>query len=240
MSGRLPSLRPAANRPTMIMVAIEGIDGSGKGTATRAVCALLEDAGLTVATQSFPNYGKTAAAHAVQAVLNGEVKVDSAYYLASLFALDRAETFLTSTMPQVDVVVFDRYVLSNAAFQMVRLPEDERDAFLTWLFDYEYGRLGIPRPDLNILMRIDPEIAARLVARKAARSYTTATHDAFEADDTYQQRVSDAYSSIATRQINGPWAVVEVADADGMKTPEAIAAECHALIRAAMDARAGG
>ena len=222
----------------MIMVAIEGIDGSGKGTATRAVCALLEGAGLSVATQSFPNYGKTAAAHAVQAVLNGEVKVDSAYYLASLFSLDRAETFMTAKLPDVDVVVFDRYVLSNAAFQMVRLPEGERDAFLKWLFDYEYERLGVPRPDLNILMRIDPEIATQLVARKAARSYTTATRDAFEADSTYQQRVSDAYSSIASRQINGPWAIVEVANADGMKTPDAIAAECLTLIQQAIAGKA--
>ena len=222
----------------MIMVAIEGIDGSGKGTATRAVCALLEQAGLTVATQSFPNYGKTAAAHAVQAVLNGEVKVESAYYLASLFSLDRAETFMTAKLPDVDVVVFDRYVLSNAAFQMVRLPEDERDAFLNWLFDYEYERLGVPRPDLNILMRIDPEIATQLVAKKAARSYTTAIRDAFEADSTYQQRVSDAYSSIAARQVNGPWAIVEVADADGMKTPDAIAAECLTLIQQAIAAKA--
>ena len=222
----------------MIMVAIEGIDGSGKGTATRAVCALLEQAGLSVATQSFPNYGKTAAAYAVQAVLNGEVKVDSAYYLASLFSLDRAETFMTAKLPDVDVVVFDRYVLSNAAFQMVRLPEDERDAFLNWLFDYEYERLGVPRPDLNILMRIDPEIATQLVAKKAARSYTTATRDAFEADSTYQQRVSDAYSSIAARQVNGPWAIVEVADSDGMKTPDAIAAECLALIQQAVAAKA--
>lgn len=222
----------------MIMVAIEGIDGSGKGTATRAVCALLEQAGLSVATQSFPNYGKTAAAHAVQAVLNGEVKVESAYYLASLFSLDRAETFITAKLPDVDVVVFDRYVLSNAAFQMVRLPEDERDAFLNWLFDYEYERLGVPRPDLNILMRIDPEIATQLVAKKAARSYTTATRDAFEADSTYQQRVSDAYSSIAARQVNGPWAIVEVADSDGMKTPDAIAAECLTLIQQAIAAKA--
>ncbi|RYG10332.1 MAG: hypothetical protein EON96_16910, partial [Caulobacteraceae bacterium] len=197
------------------IVAIEGIDGSGKGTTTRGVKARLEAAGLSVATLSFPNYGKTAAARAITEVLNGEIKVDDAYYLAGLFALDRAETFIAAPLPPVDVLIFDRYTLSNAAFQMVRLPVEAQDAFLTWLFDFEYARLGVPEPDLNILMRIAPQAATDLVARKDARSYTEAKKDAFEADSGYQARVAEAYSTIAARQLNGPWAIVEVGQADG-------------------------
>lgn len=221
------------------VVAIEGIDGSGKGTTTRGVRARLEASGLSVATLSFPNYGRTAAARAITEVLNGTVAVADAYYLAGLFALDRAETFIAEPLPAVDVVIFDRYTLSNAAFQMVRLPEDQRDGFLAWLFDFEYRRLKVPEPDLNILMRIAPETATALVARKAARDYTDQTRDAFEADAGYQRRVADAYSDIAARQLNGPWSVVEVADVDAgaeaLKAPDVVAAEVEALIRKAMN-----
>lgn len=208
-----------------LFVAIEGIDGAGKGTTTRNVKALLEQRGLNVATLSFPNYGATQAARSIEAMLNGQFMPTSAYHIATLFSLDRAETLAGKAPWDCDVVVCDRYTASNAAFQGARLPAAELDSFLSWLFDYEFSRLGLPRPDLQVLLKIDPKTASALVLKKGQRDYTDKDQDLFETDARYQESVAAAYDRISAHPLAGRWEVVAVDSGGDLRTPEVIAAD---------------
>jgi dTMP kinase len=61
------------------------------------------------------------------------------------------------------VIVAARYVTSNAIHQMSKLPREEWDAYLAWLEEYEYDRLGLPRPDSVVFLDMPPQVAASLV-----------------------------------------------------------------------------
>ena len=215
-----------------LFIAIEGIDGAGKGTTTRNVRTILEAQGLTVSTLSFPNYGKTRAAQSIEEMLNGSFTPSSPYHIATLFSLDRAETLAVSPIEGFDVFICDRYTASNAAFQMARLPPPARDDFLSWLFDYEYNRLNLPRPDLQILLKIDPETASLLVLQKGQRSYTDSEKDLFEGDASYQDEVSRAYEQVPRHPLAGAWKVVTVGAGRDLRSPHDIAKDVADLVLA--------
>jgi dTMP kinase len=218
--------------PTLI--ALEGIDGSGKGTAAAMLVKRLAARGVRAEVVSFPRYGETQAAKLIAAMLNGEFKPPSAIYAATLFALDRAEWMKRPPL-DVDMIVFDRYVMSNIAFQTARAAPEERAALADWLVDLEFTRLGTPPPRLNILLDVPEPIAASFLLRKEARSYTNEKMDAFEADRPYQAAVRSAYLDLATRKVGGAWAVIDVAP-DQRSEPLAPSAVVDAVLKA-IDAR---
>ena len=45
------------------------------------------------------------------------------------------------------IVIADRYTTSNAVHQCSKLPPEQWESFLGWLFDFEFHLLGLPAPD---------------------------------------------------------------------------------------------
>jgi len=126
------------------------------------------------------------------------------------------------------VVVANRYTTSNAVHQASKLPEGERRAYLEWLFDLEYRRLGLPEPDLVLYLDMPAEAADRLMRRREQETDTKA--DIHERDGEYLRRCRES-----AREIAGAlgWIVVDCAAGDRPRTPEdihrevaAIAADC--------------
>ncbi len=129
---------------TARLIAIEGLDGSGKETQTKLLRQFLEAQGAKVGSISFPQYGEPSAA-LVEDYLKGgfgENAADvNAYAASSFFALDRLVSYLKKWRKEFescDVFLADRYVTSNAIHQCSKLPESEWAAFTTWLFEYEF------------------------------------------------------------------------------------------------------
>ena len=90
----------------------------------------------------------------------------NAYAASSFFAVDRIVSFINSwgrELADYDFVIADRYTTSNIIHQMAKVAPDERDAFIDWLQDFEYNRLGLPAPDLLIFLDVDPVISQRLM-----------------------------------------------------------------------------
>ena len=170
-----------------LLLAIEGIDGAGKGTQAGRLAERAAEHGRSVASFSFPLYDGNPFSRAVGDYLNGEFGAADEVHpelAALLYAGDRlhARPRIVAALRENDLVVCDRYVASNQAHQGGKLSGDARRRLLDWLEEVEYGEFALPRPQLVILLDAPVALARRLVGRKAARGYTTLEADIHEAD----------------------------------------------------------
>ena len=194
----------------MTMIAIEGVDGSGKRTLTEGLRQALAAQGRSVATLAFPRYGDSVTADLAREALHGAHGdlAGSVYAMAVLFALDRAAARdrIAALRAGHDVLILDRYVASNAAYCAARLHQDAGGDMVDWVGGLEYGRLGLPEPDLQILLDVGVEVAAARARRRAGQEADRA-RDAYERDDGLQSRTAAVYSGLAAAQWHGRWSV---------------------------------
>ena len=160
-----------------LFILIEGTDGSGKTLQTRLLVKRLKKLGHKVAEISFPRYGNRSAA-LVEDYLNGKfgkTAKEVGPYRASLFyAIDRyAASFdIKKWLKQGKIVVCNRYVGSNLEHQGGKIRnEKERKKYFAWDYNLEYNILGIPKPDISLILHVTPEVSQKLVDKKGAREY---------------------------------------------------------------------
>ena len=142
------------------LIVIEGLDGSGKATQAKRLAAALADRGLSVREISFPNYESDSSA-LVRMYLRGDLGTEpgdvSAWAASLFFTVDRYAGMKQdwgAFYQNGGILVADRYTTSNAVHQCCKLPEEQWDAYLDWLFHLEYRVLGLPEPDLVLLLVI--------------------------------------------------------------------------------------
>ncbi len=222
-----------------LLVVIEGIDGSGKGTQSARLRDRLLARGLRASLLSFPRYDATFFGQRIGDFLNGRFgqlsEVDP--FLASLlYAGDRLESKaeLTRLLATTDVLVLDRYVPSNIAHQAGKKTGPQRCELADWIEKIEYDLFGLPRPDLVVLLDIPAKDSQELIARKAQRTYTTAAADIQEADTDYLAQVRSAYRELAAER---NWSIVAVVNEQGIRSMEEITAEIEQLVDQALRSR---
>ena len=166
--------------------------------------------------------------------LNGEFGADpravNAYAASSFFALDRYASYMTdwkNDCARGAVILANRYTTSNAVHQLSKLPESEWEPFLDWLYGYEYGLLGIPKPDLVLFLRVPPALSYRMAERRSAE--TGAAKDIHESDLRHLEASAHAAQYVAGRD---GWVTVECAAGERYRTREDIAAEIRGHIEA--------
>jgi dTMP kinase len=200
-----------------MLLALEGIDGAGKGTQAARVAESAVEHGHSVASFSFPTYDGNPFSRAVADYLNGEFGTADEVHpelAALLYAGDRfhARPQLLEALERNDLVVCDRYVASNAAHQGAKLRGDARRRLLDWLEEVEFGEFGLPRPELVVLLDAPVALARELVGRKAARGYTTMEADIHEGDADHSSATREVYLELARR---GAWRIVSTANDEG-------------------------
>ena len=151
------------------LIVIEGLDGSGKATQANRLLEALAAQGKQVRKVSFPNYTSDASAP-IRMYLAGEFGKDpnsvNAYAASTFFAVDRFASYKQDWAEFYEnggIIVADRYTTSNAVHQCSKLPQEEWDSFLAWLFDFEYRLMGIPAPDRVIYLQVDPTVSQKLM-----------------------------------------------------------------------------
>jgi len=193
-----------------VLIVIEGLDGAGKRTLGAGMQRAFTAAGRSVTTLAFPRYGQSITADLASEALHGGHGdlAGSVYAMAVLFALDRAgaKDQIAALRAQHDVVILDRYVASNAAYCAARLGQDADADMVSWVGDLEYGRLGLPEPDHQILLAVPVQLAAERARRRADEDADRA-RDAYERDAGLQQRTAGVYAGLAARQWHGRWTV---------------------------------
>lgn len=183
-----------------ILIAIEGTDGSGKGTQIAMLAERLRTEGRAVVTHAFPQYGNKSAGM-VEEYLNGVYgKADSVDpYAASLFfSLDRfdASSKIKDELASGAIVLLDRYIDSNVGHQGGKIrDESERERYVSWLYDIEFRILKNPRPDFTLVIHVPPSIGQELIKMKTQRSYIEGgkTHDMHEDDLSHLIHAEEAF-----------------------------------------------
>jgi dTMP kinase len=193
-----------------VLIAIEGVDGAGKRTLSQGLQRAFEAGGRSVTTLAFPRYGQSVTADLASEALHGRHGdlAASVYGMAVLFALDRAGAVgqIAALRRDYDIVILDRYVASNAAYSAARLHQDASGEVVSWVKELEYGRLGLPVPDRQILLDVSVELAGER-ARHRAREEADRARDAYERDDGLQQRTGAVYAGLAAADWGGRWSI---------------------------------
>ena len=209
------------------LIVLDGIDGSGKSTQFELLRARLEREGEPFRYVRFPRYGERSSLF-VREYLAGELGTAdevSPYVASALYAHDRAAAFkegLSDYLAEGGLLLCDRYTTANAILQGAKLAGEERFRYIDWLFDYEYRRLGLPEPDLVLLLDLPAETAFRLIEGRGER------RDIHEQQD-FLTRAEECGLAAAARY---GWRVVSCMAAGALRSREEIAAEIYEAVRA--------
>jgi dTMP kinase len=177
-------------------IVIDGVDGTGKATQTKLLTETLRQEGFLVETISFPRYG-TKAAGPTEEYLQGKLGTPQEvgpYRASVLFAVDRylASPQISAWLAAGSIVIADRYVLSNVAYQGGKIADPEaRGKYLAWNLDLEYELFRIPRPDLNVILHVPLEVSVALVAGRGGEK------DVHEQDERLLAAAEASYLALA-------------------------------------------
>ena len=171
-------------------IAIDGLDGSGKGTQSEKLVEYLRSQGKKVRVLSLPVYENESSTF-VKMYLDGKLgkkPSDTNAYAASMFfASDRYISYITDWKKDIEdkdtYVIANRYTSANAVHQLSKLPETEWDKFLIWLWDFEFKKLGLPEPELVLYLELPPKLSLSLV--KSRSQETGQKMDIHELDTEY-------------------------------------------------------
>ena len=195
------------------LIVIEGLDGSGKSTQLELLPQNLLKNGIESKTVSFPDYDSDSSA-LVKMYLGGAFgnhPDDVNAYAASLFyAVDRFASFKTnwgSYYNQNGVIISGRYTTSNAVHQTSKLPHEMWQGFLDWLYELEYNKVGIPKPDKVIFLDMPVEVSQKLLSHRYAGNEDK--KDIHESDTNYLDNCRRA--AMFTAQYSG-WTVIPCAE----------------------------
>ncbi len=163
-----------------LFITLDGLDASGKETQSARLCSALRDRGYRVRELSFPMYGEKSAVP-VELYLGGALgdnpEDTNAYAASTFFSVDRYISYRTDWMRDIaepdTIVVSNRYTTANAVHQLSKLPKEQWEDFLSWLWDFEFTKLGLPTPDLILYLEMLPEISMRLLANRTDQTGRT-------------------------------------------------------------------
>ncbi len=178
------------------LIVIEGLDGSGKGTQAALLLKRLRESGKDVFEIDLPNYADNSSA-LVKMYLAGEMGNRpgdvNAFAASTFFAVDRYASFKKFWSKEYEsgkIIVANRYTTSNACHQMTKLEKKGWDSFLSWLFDFEYVKLGIPEPDCVVFLDMPVETSQKLLEKRYNNDESK--KDVHERDIDYLNHCRDA------------------------------------------------
>ena len=171
------------------LIVLEGTDGSGKSTQFRLLTQRLTQDNRVFEKLVFPQYSEPSSA-LIRMYLGGEFGANpsdvNAYAASAFYAVDRFASYKKvwgHIYENGGLIVSDRYTTSNAVHQASKEPEEKREAFLKWLYEFEYDKLGLPKPDLVIYLDVPTAFTEAMMRRREQDTNTKA--DIHEQDMAY-------------------------------------------------------
>ena len=218
------------------LIVFEGTDGSGKSTQFELLAKRLEAEQIGFQRLRFPQYEEPSSA-LIRMYLGGAFGDDpeavNAYAASTFYAVDRYASYQRVWKDYYQgggLVVSDRYTTSNAVHQGSKVPEGERAEFFRWLYDLEYDRMGLPRPDLVVLLDMPVELSEQLMRK---REQSTGTHaDIHERDEDYLKKCRDVALHAAEYY---DWRTVSCAKDGAIRSVEDIHEEVYAIVKSCLE-----
>lgn len=213
------------------LIVLDGLDGSGKSTQFEIAAEKLKKQGIAVKAISFPDYSQPSST-LVKMYLNGEFSKNAAdvnaYAASSFYAVDRYASyklFWEENYKNGELILASRYVSSNLIHQMVKLKREEWDGFITWLCDYEYGKLALPQENKVIFLDMPIEISQRLLT--ARYSGDEGKKDIHEGNIAYLRSCREA-ALYAAEKLD--WIVIPCSRGDAPRSIEDISSDVMKII----------
>lgn len=216
------------NKKGMIIV-LEALDSSGKGTQTRELFKRLTDAGYPVHTFDYPRYTKPSS-QLVKSYLSGEFgenaqEVDP-YLSSSFYAIDRFVSFKTEFKELYEsgaIILLDRYTTSNMVHQGGKIKDlEEKDAYLDWLNHLEFEVYGIPKPDVVFYLSVEPEVAIELMKNRKNKFTGEDKKDIHERDKNH---LDDAFANADYLINKYNWSKIKCTEDGQMRSIQSISDE---------------
>ena len=218
------------------LIVIEGTDGSGKSTQFRMLSERLEADKVSFQHIVFPRYKEESSA-LIRMYLGGQFGDKpsdvNAYAASSFYAADRYASYKMDWgkwYEEGGLVLSDRYTTSNAVHQASKEPEEKQAAFLKWLYDFEYDKLGLPRPDLTIYLDVPTDFTEKLLRHREADTNTKA--DIHEKDMAYLATCRNTGRK-AAQFYN--WTVIHCVKDGAMRSIEDIHNEIYAHVKKCLE-----
>ena len=218
------------------LIVFEGTDGTGKSTQYARACARLEAQNVRFEKIKFPQYDEPSSA-LIKMYLAGEFGSDpdaiNPYAASTFYAVDRYAGFARGWKDFYDkggLIVCDRYTTSNAVHQASKEPENKRQEFLKWLYEFEYDRLGLPRPDLTLYLDVPTDFTEQLLRHREQDTHTTA--DIHERNSAYL--ASCRRTGRAAAEYYG-WTIISCTENGKMRSIEDIHEEIYRHVAACLE-----
>ena len=218
------------------LIVIEGTDGSGKSTQFRLLTQRVEQEGIPFQKLVFPQYQEESSA-LIRMYLGGQFGSSpadvNAYAASAFYAVDRYASYKKvwgEWYEQGGLVLSDRYTTSNAVHQASKEPEERQGEFLRWLYEFEYDKLGLPRPDLTIYLDVPTEYTEQLMRSREAATGTRA--DIHEQDLGYL--ATCRRMGRAAAEFYG-WTVIDCVRDGAMRSIEDIHEEIFSRVKACLE-----
>lgn len=208
------------------LIVIEGLDGCGKSTQLELLVKRLNNCGKNCRNIPFPNYSSPAC-EPVKMYLNGQFGNKpgdvNAYAASTFYAVDRFASFKEDWEKDYNAgnpIICGRYVTSNLVHQCSKLPKAQWQGFAEWLFDFEYTKMSIPKPDAVIYLNMPQEYAEKLLMKRYEGD--SQKMDIHEKDRKYQEVCREAAVFAAK---NYDWYVVDCVKDNAVRSIEDISDE---------------
>lgn len=221
------------------LIVLDGTDGAGKSTQFRALTDRMTAEEKPFCTVDFPRYGKPSAEMArlyLQGYFGEDPNRVNPYAASSFYAVDRYTSWMEDSWGEHyrdgGLVLSDRYTTANAVHQSPKLPEAEQLDFVEWLFDFESGKLGIPKPDLVVFLDMPTEIALNMLRRREADTHTKG--DIHEVDEGYLRACRETALRVA-RHLG--WKVIPCAENGAIRTVEEIHEDVYRVVTEYLNSR---
>lgn len=182
-----------------LFLVLEGGDGAGKSSQLALLEGFFKKSGRTVQSVHFPRLEAKPYGQMIGEFLRGEygsIETVHPKLTALLYALDRqqAAPALRETIAAGRVLLADRYIFSNIAYQCAKLDDSrEREVLSDWIEVLEYGSHGIPRPDLTLYLDVPPEFSRAKLAERQIKAGPTGGRDIHEASNSLQDKVREVF-----------------------------------------------
>ena len=218
------------------LIVIEGTDGSGKSTQFRLLTERIAAEGKSFQKLVFPQYKEESSA-LIRMYLGGEFGTKpsdvNAYAASAFYAVDRYASYKKvwgAWYEAGGLVLSDRYTTSNAVHQASKEPEEQQSAFLRWLYEFEYDKLGLPAPDLTIYLDVPTDFTEKMMRSREAATNTTA--DIHEKDLEYLATCRRTGKAAAAFY---GWTVIECVRDGCMRSIEDIHEEIYRHVKSCLE-----
>ncbi len=216
------------------LIAIEGVDSSGKATQAKILYENIKNEGRKVMMVEFPDYKSNSSA-LVKMYLNGDFgknpKEVNPYAASVFFAADRFASFNITWKKFYEegyIIICDRYVTSNMIYQAAKFEDGkERDDYLEWLADLEFEKLKLPVPDIVIFLNISPRYCSHLIKSRMNKITGKKEKDIHEKNEEYMKKTYEAALLVARKY---KWKILDCIDNGHLMSIEKISGLIKELV----------